>query len=151
MEVFVFRRVVRKHESESSGLVQLSNFFRYMEECECAFFRSLGLSFFKTGSDVVFPRVEVSLENIHPVQCGDSLLVHTCVERLGSSSLSFGFSFFRETPDASESLVAKGGFSIVACRHDAGKGGLVSVPVGDDIRKGVRPYLKVNKFSEANA
>ena len=44
---FKVRRRVEFSETDMAGIVHYSNFFRYMEAAEHAFFRSLGLSIHK--------------------------------------------------------------------------------------------------------
>ena len=41
---FVYRRRILFHETDLAGIVHFSNFFKYMEEAEHAFVRSIGLS-----------------------------------------------------------------------------------------------------------
>jgi acyl-CoA thioester hydrolase len=46
---YIHRRRVLFHETDMAGIVHFSNFFKYMEEAEHSFMRSLGLR--TTGKD----------------------------------------------------------------------------------------------------
>ena len=56
---FEFQRRVEFHETDLAGIVHFSNFFRYMEDCEHAFYRSLGYSVHEMddgeGGSVLWP------------------------------------------------------------------------------------------------
>lgn len=142
MKFFTYERVVRRYESDSTGLVNSSNYFRYMEESECAFFRSLGLSFFKKGSDVVFPRVSTKCQMLFPIKSGDKISINVSVKNLGKNSITLQFLFFNLIGDNSNILVAKGEFSIVSCVYNDGYGKLTPVPIELQMRQKVIPYVQ---------
>ncbi len=54
-------RRVEFSETDMAGIMHYSNYFRFMETAEHAFFRSLGLSIFRTGDPPVsWTRVHAS-------------------------------------------------------------------------------------------
>ena len=141
MNFFTYRRVVQRHESDSTGLLHSSNYFRYMEECECAFFRNLGLSFFRQGSNVVFPRVSTRCQMLSPIKNGDHISISMSVKKLGRSSMTLQFLFFESASSEQDSLVAKGDFSIVSCMYDEVKKKLVSIPIELEMRAKISGYF----------
>ena len=71
--VFEFRlqRHVQFYETDAAGIVHFSNYFRYMEEAEHALWRSAGLSISASGSEIGWPRVNVSFEYTRPLRFED--------------------------------------------------------------------------------
>ena len=76
--VFEFRlkRRVQFYETDAAGIVHFSNYFRYMEEAEHALWRSAGLSISVPGSEIGWPRVNVSFEYSRPLRFEDEFEVH---------------------------------------------------------------------------
>jgi len=144
MKEFSYSRVVRKYEVDSTGLLQVSNYFRYMEECECAFLRSLGLSFFDENDDTVFPRVSTNCQVFSPTRCGDQIVIYATLEKLSRSSMVFLFDFFQEEKDGRRQVVAEGKLSIVACTYDGVKKQLRSVPIKDKMRSKIVEYMSTD-------
>lgn len=140
MEKFCFPRAVRGYEIDASGLLQSGNYFRYMEECECAFFKDMGLSFFKKGSEVVFPRVSTHCKVHLPIKNEDELFITPYLEKISRSSITFLFEFFKQDKEGNRYLVAQGGFSIVACIYNEDEKKLMSTPMGDDMRNKLLAY-----------
>jgi len=68
---FTYRRRVTFPEVDSAGIVHFSNYFRYMEEAEHAFWRAAGLTVAKRGADVGFPRVSASFDYHRPLRFED--------------------------------------------------------------------------------
>ena len=94
---FVYERRVHFAETDMAGIVHFSNYYRYMEEAEHAYFRSLGLSIMHTGEDGVvvgWPRVSSQCQYIGPAFYGDTLQIHVDLERMGYKSLSWRMSIY---------------------------------------------------------
>ena len=69
-------RRVQFAETDMAGIVHFSNYFRWMEEVEHAFFRSLGLSVVdaaRAACDIGWPRVNVACEFYGPVRFEDEV------------------------------------------------------------------------------
>jgi 4-hydroxybenzoyl-CoA thioesterase/acyl-CoA thioester hydrolase len=100
-----------------AGIVHFANFFRYMEAAEHAFLRACGLSVVleQEGERISFPRVAASCEYLEPARFEDVLEISVKVDRLGRSSVSYRFEFFK----AGE-LIARGQITTVCCRVGAG-------------------------------
>src|SRR5688572_6968575 len=88
---FTFHRRVQFAETDLAGIAHFSNFFRWMEEAEHAFFRSLGMSVIMRHGDVeiTWPRVSVACEYTGPVRFEDELELRLRVAKVGGKSLTF--------------------------------------------------------------
>ncbi len=75
--------------------MHFSNYFRWMEEVEHAFFRSLGLSVTMRheGADVGWPRVSASCEYLAAAHFEDEVELRLRVMEVGRSSLNYEVEF----------------------------------------------------------
>ena len=94
---FKIIRRVEFSETDMVGIVHYSNFFRYMETAEHAFFRSIGYSIVsnQTNPPVGWPRVHASCDFKQPLRFEDEVEVHMLVTEKKSKSLSYEFRFRR--------------------------------------------------------
>ena len=92
---FKIERLVEFADTDMAGVVHFAQFFRYMEACETAFLRSLGLTLIdeagaqRTG----WPRVRASCEYREPLRFGDMVEVRLYVKEIKPRALSYGFRF----------------------------------------------------------
>ena len=130
-EFKAFRRV-EFSETDMAGIVHFSNFFRYMETAEHAFYRSMGHSVMLEGFDppLGFPRVHASCDYKKPLKFEDELEVHLLVKEKRSRVLSYFFRFSKLPRGGGEKmLVATGLLTVVCVAHDrAGKMEAVAIP-----------------------
>ena len=70
-----------------AGIMHFSNFFRFMESAEHAFFRSLGFSVARSrnGLEVCLPRVHAECDYAVPLRFEDEVQVRLLVERKGTA------------------------------------------------------------------
>jgi YbgC/YbaW family acyl-CoA thioester hydrolase len=94
---FKITRRVEFSETDMAGIMHFSNFFRFMETAEHAFFRSLGHSVLlsRSGFDLHLPRVHAECDYLAPLYFEDEVLVHLLVEEKSTRRLSYQFRFFR--------------------------------------------------------
>jgi acyl-CoA thioester hydrolase len=137
---FKLRRQVEFSETDMAGIMHFSNFFRFMEAAEHAFFRSLGLSVVlsRCGFGLHLPRVHAECDYLAPVRFEDEILIHLLVEKKGTRSLAYRFRFYRNN-DPNE--VARGRL-VVVCAELGPNGVLKAAPI---------PNLVANKLREAPA
>ena len=99
MSAFITQRRVEFANTDMAGIVHFANFYRWMEEAEHEYFRSLGLSIMEKQADgtyIGWPRVSASCHFESPAYHEDILEIHFSVERIGFKSLTFYVEFFRE-------------------------------------------------------
>src|SRR5687767_8952476 len=82
-------RRVQFHETDAAGIVHFSCFFRYMEEAEHAFWRSVGLSVAAPDSPFGWPRVAVSCDYRHPLRFEDEVEIHLRIVAMTERSLKY--------------------------------------------------------------
>ena len=68
---FKLTRQVEFSDTDAAGIMHFSNFFRYMEAAEHAFFRSLGTSIHAAGGDLGWPRVYADCHYKYPLRFED--------------------------------------------------------------------------------
>ena len=127
---FSVTRQVEFHETDMAGIMHFANFFRWMETCETAFYRSLGLPSisFVPGQVVGWPRVNVSCAYRAPLRFNDSVVVKLYVKKLTAKSVTYVFKFVKDGL-----LCATGEVTAVCVAADA-KGGMVAQPIPADVR-----------------
>jgi len=86
---FRMTRRVQFHETDAAGIVHFSCFFRYMEEAEHAFWRSVGLSVAAPDSRFGWPRVAVSADYRHPLRFEDEVEIHLRIVAMTERSLKY--------------------------------------------------------------
>jgi YbgC/YbaW family acyl-CoA thioester hydrolase len=82
-------RRVQFHETDAAGIVHFSCFFRYMEEAEHAFWRSVGLSVAAPDSPFGWPRVAVSADFRHPLRFEDEVEIHLQIVAMTERTLRY--------------------------------------------------------------
>ena len=121
---------VQFSETDMAGVVHFSNYFRWMEEVEHEFFRSLGLSVAMEheGVQIGWPRVSASCEYLAPARFEDELELRLWVTRVGQKSLNYEVEFM-----CREKRIARGRISSVCCR--LGPGGMESMAIPAALRE----------------
>ncbi|MBA3312316.1 MAG: acyl-CoA thioesterase [Planctomycetota bacterium] len=115
---FTYTRRVAFAETDMAGIVHFANFYRYMEEAEHAFFRSVGRSVSEhqpDGTIVGWPRVSASCSFKSPAFYDDVLDIQLIIERIGVKSLTVRYDFMRD-----ETLLARGVMKVVCCVFQPG-------------------------------
>ncbi len=126
---FKIVRRVEFSETDMAGIVHYSNFFRYMEAAEHAFFRSLGFSVVTNQVDppVGWPRVHAECDYREPLRFEDEIEVHMSVTEKRSKSLKYDF-VFRKLNSSPPAEVARGSLTVVCVTHHLGKMTATAIP-----------------------
>ena len=135
VSTYVHPRRVQFSETDMAGIVHFAQFYRYMEEAEHAFLRSVGLSVMIHGPDggiLGWPRVRCQCGYKSPAFFEDELNIEVRVQRIGVKSLTLDYVFTRnDGPDGNEgepTLIAEGSMKTVACTFSPDRT-MTSVPV----------------------
>jgi acyl-CoA thioester hydrolase len=110
---FVTTRRVEFCETDMAGIVHFSNFYRWMEQAEHEFFRSLGLSIVnhQSGDSTIgWPRVCATCRFESPARYEDIVQVTLMVQRIGVKSLTYDVHF-----TIGDRFLAKGTMKTVCC------------------------------------
>ena len=126
---------VQFSETDMAGIVHFSNFYRYMERVEHAFFRSLGLSIVDTteapGDRVGWPRVHSSCDYMLPLKFEDEFRTELLVEEVRSKVIRYLIRFWR----LDGGLVAEGKLTVACVRKDPETKKMKAVSIPDRIRQ----------------
>ncbi|MHC4993952.1 MAG: acyl-CoA thioesterase [Planctomycetota bacterium] len=127
---FSIKRVVEFHETDTAQIVHFSNFFKYMEACEHAMFRSLGLSVKMDvdGEHFSFPRVNVSCDFVSPLRFEDEFEVRLVVREKREKAFVMDYIFTRLSGEGAPCRVARGSITIVCVRVE-GPGRMRAAPI----------------------
>ncbi|MCB1229770.1 MAG: acyl-CoA thioesterase [Verrucomicrobiae bacterium] len=117
---FFFRRRVEFADTDVAGIVHFSNFFRYMESCEHAFYRSLGFSVhdFRPRPDadpIGWPRVHASADYRLPLFFEEEIEIELLIEQIRSKTIHYHFRFWKHPDDPDKRAVAATGKFVVVC------------------------------------
>tara|TARA_B000000460_G_C21312066_1_gene304802 strand:+ start:172 stop:582 length:411 start_codon:yes stop_codon:yes gene_type:complete len=110
---FTITRRVEFSETDSAGIVHYSNFFRYMEACEHAYFRSIDTSIVDKSSGIGWPRVHASCDYRKPLYFEDEFNIALRVAGKTSKSLSYDFIF-----EKGDIEIAQGNLTVCCVRRD---------------------------------
>jgi len=124
-EPFTISRRVQFAETDMAGVLHFSNYFRYMEEVEHAFWRSLGRSVVTVEGlhTMSWPRVAVSCEYHGPAHFEDELSMVFRLTHVGGRSLKYEVDFLREGK-----LLAAGKTTAVCCGMKDGEFSAMDIP-----------------------
>lgn len=130
---FALTRTVEFSETDMAGIVHYSNFFRYMESAEHAFFRSIGFSVAdRTGVPRVgWPRVHASCDYHRPLRFEDRVEIRLRVVEKRSKSIGYEFRFFR-LGESEAVEVARGRLTVVCVSHQP-DGTMKATPIPEEI------------------
>ncbi|MEM9017760.1 MAG: thioesterase family protein [Verrucomicrobiota bacterium] len=140
---FTYRRRVEFADTDVAGIMHFSNFFRFMEVTEHAFYRSLGFSVhpFKKhaeGDDpqVGWPRVHASADFRLPLNFEEEVEIELLVEEIKPKAVSYYFQFWKNPDEEAEkSLAATGRFTVVCVSFDEELRRMKAVAIPDEWRE----------------
>jgi acyl-CoA thioester hydrolase len=122
-------REVEFSDTDMAGIMHFSNFFRFMEAAEHAFFRSLGLSIHTTDPEPLgWPRVHAGCDFRYPLRFEDSVEVRLLVREKREKSLVYAF-VFRKLNEQPEREVARGTLAVACVKRDSATGRFTGVPI----------------------
>lgn len=140
---FLHRRRVEFADTDVAGIMHFSNFFRFMEVAEHAFYRSLGFSVhpFRHGADmggpnVGWPRVHASADFRLPLHFEEEIEIELLIEELRNKTIHYYFQFWKH-PDSPEerALAATGRFTVVCVSFDAETRRMKAVAIPEEWRE----------------
>lgn len=122
---FTRERMVSFAETDMAGVMHFSNYYRWMEEVEHAYWRSLGISVVEHGPEatISWPRVRTSCEYYQPARFEDSVTLALRVLKVGTKSLEFEIEFRKD-----DALLARGVTVCVCCEMENGRFRSVEIP-----------------------
>jgi acyl-CoA thioester hydrolase len=110
-----YRRRVTYPETDASGIVHFTNFFKYMEEAEHALWRSAGLSI-DIREGVSFPRVAASFDYKRPLKFEDEFDVQLRIVEKTGKTIRYAATLRKD-----DELIAEGSLTIICVRKKPGE------------------------------
>ena len=146
MHSFTYRRRVEFADTDVAGIMHFSNFFRFMEATEHAFYRELGFSVhpFHDGEKapdqtaVGWPRVHASADYKLPLRFEEEVDVELIVEDLRRKTAHYVFRFWKNPDDPTTRVIAAmGRFTVVSVQFDAQTRQMKAVAIPDHVRENI--------------
>ncbi len=146
---FSLLRRVQFSETDLAGIMHFSNFFRWMEECEHAFYRSLGLSIHPLEqasgqTEVGWPRIKASAEYRAPLRFGEEGEVELLVAEVRTRAIRYAFRIWKPAPhpgapggEGIRVLAAVGELVVVAVSGDPAAGTMASTSIPETFKKSI--------------
>jgi len=130
---FTRERRIEFAETDMAGIAHFSNYYRFMEETEHAFIRSLGYDLHWEDETTMhgWVRVSAACDFMAPLHYMDEFVIELLVRRVGSSSITYDF-HFRAEPGGK--LLAKGSMTVVHVARSKAEKSMRPQPVPDTIR-----------------
>ena len=130
---FRLLREVEFYHTDMAGIMHFSNFFRFMEAAEHAFFRSLGLSIHTVHPEPLgWPRVHADCDFSYPLRFEDQVEIRLLVREKREKSLVYSF-IFRKVNEEPHREVARGSLAVACVRRDSATGKMRAVPIPKSI------------------
>ena len=130
--LFTVQRRVEFRDTDAAGIVHFSAFFPMMESAEHELLRSLGIAVLPKMSHgdppISWPRVAATCNYLAAVHFEDVLRIDVDIDKVGNSSVSYRFRFFR-----GETAVAEGHLVVVCCLLKPA--GLEKTKIPDELRE----------------
>ncbi len=137
---FTQRRRVSFSETDLAGIMHFSNFFRWMEELEHSFYRSLGLSVHPmahgaTDTSTGWPRLKASAEYRQPLLFEEEVELELLVAEVRTRAIRYAFRFWKN-PDAPEKrlLAMTGELVVVSVGAAPGTREMKACPIPEAFR-----------------
>ena len=134
---FQVSRRTEFRDTDAAGIVHFSAFFFWMEAAEHELLRKVGILVFDPqadGTTLSWPRVSVTCDYKSAVRFGDELSIGVCIEKIGRSSITYGFRFEHQGR-----WVAQGRVVVVRCLMNPNDS-LQSVPIAAEIILRLKPF-----------
>jgi len=141
---FLLRRRILFHETDLAGIVHFSNFFKFMEEAEHAFLRSVGLSIhpeenWRSPIRHGWPRVHADFDFHAPLQFEEEIEIELLVAEVRAKSIRYRCVIWKD-PDGTRVRAATGEMVVVSVVADRAAGTIESRPLPDAFRDRLQPH-----------
>lgn len=139
MARFSVQEYVRWEDIDAAGIINYQAYLRFFGLAEVELFRSCGLSYRRLFEElgIWLPRVHVECDFFVPVTLDELLIVEAWFGKIGTTSIELDFEVRRKEKDP-ERVVATGNYVLVTVR----RGELKPVPVPDELRRKLAPYVE---------
>ena len=140
MTTYTTTRQVEFSETDMAGIMHFANFYRWMENVEHEFFRSMGLSIHTKldGQHIGWPRLESTCKFKRPLKFEEIVIIDLSVEEITQKTVTYKFEFKKEL-DGETLRVAQGQMTTVCATVEPSTGKLAAIPIPELIRNKLLP------------
>ncbi len=144
---FTMTRRVQFAETDMAGIMHFTYFFRFMEETEHAFYRSLGFTVqaqgeggpepsSETNPDIGWPRVSAACDYHLPLRFEEEVEIELLVEEIRGKSVHYQFRFWKNPngADSDRALAAAGQFTVLCVKMDKAAGTMKACEIPGNVR-----------------
>lgn len=144
---FEYERRVEFAETDMAGIAHFSNFYRYMEVTEHAFFRSLGHGVHEKieGVSVGWPRVQASCDFFKPIRFEEMIKIRLTIQEIRRRSVRYLYYFFKDS-ESGETLVASGRMVTASVQLDRDTGAITSIEIPPKLREKLEAAQKSQRL-----
>ena len=140
MTTYTTTRQVEFAETDMAGIMHFANFYRWMENVEHEFFRSMGLSIHTKldGQHIGWPRLESTCKFKRPLKFEEIVIIDLSIEEITQKTVTYKFEFKKEL-DGETLRVAQGRMTTVCATVEPSTGKLAAIPIPELIRNKLLP------------
>ena len=140
MTTYTTTRQVEFAETDMAGIMHFANFYRWMENVEHEFFRSMGLSIHTKldGQHIGWPRLESTCKFKRPLKFEEIVIIDLSIEEITQKTVTYKFEFNKEL-DGETLRVAQGQMTTVCATIEPTTGKLAAIPIPELIRNKLLP------------
>ena len=140
MTTYTTTRQVEFSETDMAGIMHFANFYRWMENVEHEFFRSMGLSIHTKldGQHIGWPRLESTCKFKRPLKFEEIVIIDLSIEEITQKTVTYKFDFKKEL-NGETLRVAQGQMTTVCATVEPSTGKLAAIPIPELIRDKLRP------------
>ena len=140
MTTYTTTRQVEFSETDMAGIMHFANFYRWMENVEHEFFRSIGLSIHTKldGQHIGWPRLESTCKFKRPLKFEEIVIIDLSIEEITQKTVTYKFEFKKEL-DGETLRVAQGQMTTVCATVEPSTGKLAAIPIPELIRNKLLP------------
>ena len=140
MTTYTTTRQVEFSETDMAGIMHFANFYRWMENVEHEFFRSMGLSIHTKldGQHIGWPRLESTCKFKRPLKFEEIVIIDLSIEEITQKTVTYKFEFKKEL-DGEILRVAQGQMTTVCATVEPSTGKLAAIPIPELIRNKLLP------------
>lgn len=122
-------------ETDMAGIVHFSNFFKWMEAAELAFFEHNHIPLIHSSPEgsTTWPRVHASCDYKQPITFRDTIEINISLKEVSTHALHFEIHFLKINPDHSKTQVAQGKMVTVCGHMDPHSKQIKTVPIAETL------------------
>lgn len=141
-KTFSYEHQVQFSETDMAGIVHFSNYFKWMEFTENAFFSELKLPLVEFSPEKIagWPRVNASCQFKAPLRFQDKVEIKLLIKQIRNHSIVYEFEFSKKSMRGSQE-VAKGEMTTVYASFDPFKNEIKAALIEETLRETVGEFI----------